>query len=104
MFANTDALSNVTLSLILAVCSAFNCEDFDDGSDEGISLLRSDYSIDCRSPEHDSYVSLAYFGVFMLPIGVPCFMLASLWPHRKELADTASRKSARAKSRHLSFL
>ena len=87
----------------VAVCSTFNCEDFDDGSVDGLTLLRSDYSVDCRSAEHQTFVGVAYFGVVLYPIGVPCFMLMVLWPYRKELSDVASRKSTRAKSRHLSF-
>jgi hypothetical protein len=85
------------------VCSTFNCEDFDDGSVDGLRLLRLDYSIDCRSAEHQTYIGVAYFGVVLYPIGVPCFMLMALWPYRKELSDVASRKSTHAKSRHLSF-
>jgi hypothetical protein len=87
----------------VAVCSTFNCEDFDDGSVDGLTLLRSDYSVDCRSAEHQTHVGVAYFGIVLYPIGVPFFILMALWPYRKELSDVASRKSSRAKSRHLSF-
>ena len=66
-------------------------------------MLRADFSVDCRSAEHAKYEVLGYFGFVLYPIGVPCFMFWSLWHHRKELSDVASRKSTRAKSRHLSF-
>jgi hypothetical protein len=85
------------------VISTFNCEVFDDGTANKIELLRADFSIDCSSDIHNNYKRIAYFGIVLYPIGVPCGMLLALWPHRKELSDVASRKSQYAKSRHLSF-
>jgi len=81
------------------ILQAFNCEKFENGD----SLLRIDFSIDCNSSTHQSYQSFAWAMVFVYPLGTPCLFLLAMWPHRAELSDPVRRELPQAKCRHLAF-
>jgi hypothetical protein len=55
------------------IFSIFSCESFDNGQ---TSLLRADYSIDCKASDRSYYVSLALIMILVYPIGIPlCYFL-----------------------------
>jgi len=56
------------------IFNTFNCESFDDG----FTGLKSDFSIDCTSSEHKSYVLYAIFMVLVYPIGIPVMYIATM--------------------------
>ena len=81
------------------ILQAFNCETFDNG----VSLLRLDFAINCDSSTHQWYQSFALAMIFVYPVGTPCLFLSAMWPYRKELSDPVKRELPQAKGRHLSF-
>lgn len=53
--------------------------------DDGRTLLRADYSIDCDVTEHTSYRALAIIMAIVYPIGSLAAFSAVLWKHRDRL-------------------
>jgi len=67
--------------LCATIFSAFICEDFDDGT----SLLRTDYSIDCKQNEYKPIYSYALIMVFVYPLGIPFLYMSMLFLSREKL-------------------
>ena len=61
---------------------AFDCEEFDDGTQ---SFLRVDYSLDCNDVKYSRVVSLALIAIALYPIGVPLLYLTLLLCARKAI-------------------
>jgi hypothetical protein len=66
-------------SVSTTVLRAFPCRDFDDGS----SLLKADYSIDCNAPGRPGYVFYAVLMTLIYPIGIPALYAVLLWKQRQ---------------------
>jgi len=85
----SNSLSNffilITYTLFPSLCatifSSFVCEDFDNGD----SLLRADYSVNCDSSEYTYIYSLAIIMIFIYPIGIPLSYLFILWTYKDQL-------------------
>jgi hypothetical protein len=54
------------------------CDEFDDGS----SFVSADYRVSCSSRQYRAMVAYCVIMALLMPIGVPAFLLGSLWPHR----------------------
>jgi hypothetical protein len=65
-------------SVSTTVLRAFPCHDFDDGS----SLLKADYSIDCNASGRPGYVFYAVIMAIVYPIGIPVLYSVRLWKKR----------------------
>jgi hypothetical protein len=61
------------------VLRAFPCHDFDDGS----SLLKADYSIDCNAPSRPGYVTYALLMTAVYPVGITMLYAVLLWKQRQ---------------------
>ena len=66
-------------SVSTTVLRAFPCRDFDDGS----SLLKADYSIDCNASGRGGYVFYAVLMTLVYPIGIPTLYAVLLWKQRQ---------------------
>jgi hypothetical protein len=66
-------------SVSTTVLRAFPCRDFDDGS----SLLKADYSIDCNSSGRPGYIFYAVLMTLLYPIGITALYAYKLWEQRE---------------------
>lgn len=58
-----------------------SCKSFDDGS----TMLRADYSIDCDAAGHAKYRVLAVVMAIVFPVGTVVLYSVVLWRHRRLL-------------------
>jgi hypothetical protein len=65
-------------SVSTTVLRAFSCRDLDNGS----SLLKADYSIDCNAPDRPFYVVYAVIMTLIYPIGITALYAMLLWKQR----------------------
>jgi hypothetical protein len=68
-------------SVSTTVLRAFPCRSFDDGT----SLLKADYSIDCNAPGRPGYRFYAVLMTLVYPVGIPVLYLNVLWMQRKDI-------------------
>jgi hypothetical protein len=68
--------------------STFSCDAID-GVQHRLFLV-ADYSVDCESDSHFIYMGVAVLFIIVYIIGVPLFILISLFKNRKHLHDETS--------------
>jgi predicted outer membrane repeat protein len=76
-----------------AVFSTFACDDIEG---TGKSYLRADYSIQCGTATHTSYIVYAAFMMLVYPIGIPVLYTYLLRRHRGHLTRSAAATAAAA--------
>jgi hypothetical protein len=67
------------------VCSTCFSALFCRGVSADLSVLGTDYSIDCGSDGYGAFFYVAVLCIVLLPIGVPAFMYFQLWSHRERI-------------------
>ena len=60
------------------------CTQFDGAS----SHLNADYSIECGTPRHNAFVSLAVLMIFVYPVGIPLSYLAILRSNKDKICPS----------------
>jgi hypothetical protein len=69
------------------VFQTFACDTIDDSATVKTSCLRADYSIQCGTSEHQSYIVYAVVLVFIYPVGIPALYAWLLWKNKHELSS-----------------
>ena len=69
-------------SISVFIFTTFACKQFDGGYG---TYLKADYSIDCNSSGHFSFVVYAAFASLIYPVGIPCIYMRLLWKVRNKL-------------------
>ncbi|KAJ8040830.1 hypothetical protein HOLleu_15243 [Holothuria leucospilota] len=77
LFVTYTSTCNVTFALFGPACVNFS---LDENKMHNISLLRSDYSIDCTTPTHQKYEIASYIALVYV-IGFPAALLYLMWRH-----------------------
>ncbi|CAE7309164.1 unnamed protein product [Symbiodinium microadriaticum] len=84
-------------SVSSTIFDTFKCQSFSLDDGRVGTFLQADLAIDCNAEVHSSYVIYAGIMTVVYPIGIPIWMAASLWRHRKAIdPDVSMREMSKA--------
>lgn len=82
------------------VFGMFSCDSFDDGT----SLLRTDYSIDCDAENRGFWLFYGYLMVLIFPVGVTTMYFVLLFVNRGEINIDSGERELNEHLAGISFL
>ena len=86
-------------SVSTSLFSYFICDKLDGSGEDGVQLLRVDYSITCGSADYTAFQPYTLFMIMVFPIGTPALYLVLMVMHRSQLARI-QRAETRVEARH----